>query len=125
MKRIPTYLLLFIYATIIIKPVMPTLADGFAHLLNYSEHFATVHYEDGKYHVHHEYIESAKDITHDDSASNNITKKADNSNEYIMLHVFSNSFIPAFSQAPLSLLYPCLPFISLQKDFRPPISSIS
>ncbi len=104
---------------------MPTLADGFAHLLNYSEHIATVHYEDGKYHVHHEYIEAAKDITHEDSTSNNLTKKADNQNEHVMLHVFSNLFIPAFSQPHVSLLSPYLPFISLQEDFRPPIFFLS
>ena len=60
MKKGLLYLLLFSYAVIIFKPVMPTIADTMAHIFWYSHHMATVHYENGKYHVHLEYADAAK-----------------------------------------------------------------
>lgn len=60
MKKALLYLLLFSYSIIVLKPVMPTLADTVAHVFWYSEHMATVHYENGRYHVHLEYADAAK-----------------------------------------------------------------
>jgi hypothetical protein len=60
MPKALLYLLLFSYTTIICKPVLPALSDAIAHVFWYSEHMATVHYEHGKYHVHYEYQQAAK-----------------------------------------------------------------
>ena len=125
MKIFLSYLLLCIYATIMIKPVMPTIADSFAHILNYSEHIATVHYEDGKYHVHHEYIEAAKKNSHGDIPYNNTLKKTDSSNEHIMLMTLPGLSTPAVPQDHLNSIARYLPVISLQDDFRPPIASLA
>ena len=60
MRNALLYLLLFSYSTIVLKPVFPTIADTVAHIFWYSEHMATVHFENGKYHVHLEYQQAAK-----------------------------------------------------------------
>ncbi|CAN5592531.1 hypothetical protein BH11BAC3_BH11BAC3_48020 [soil metagenome] len=60
MKKVLSYLLIGMYATIMIQPVMPSVADGFEHLLNYQSHVSTVHHTHGKEHVHVEYIAAAK-----------------------------------------------------------------
>ena len=44
----------------LLKPVMPSVADLLAHTFWYSQHMATVHFENGKYHVHYQYIEESK-----------------------------------------------------------------
>jgi hypothetical protein len=60
MKKALLYLLLFSYSIIVLKPMLPAVADTFAHIFWYSEHMATVHYEHGKYHVHLENINAAR-----------------------------------------------------------------
>jgi hypothetical protein len=54
------YMLLFTYSTLILKPVMPYVSDAVAHVFWYSKHMATVHYVNGKFHVHREMMEAAK-----------------------------------------------------------------
>ncbi|MBC7886924.1 MAG: hypothetical protein H7Z13_03485 [Ferruginibacter sp.] len=125
MKKILSYLLIFIYATIMIKPVMPSIADGFAHLLNYREHKATVHVENGKYHVHYEYIEAAKNNSKENAPYNNILKKADSSGEHLMFSTQPHFSLLADPQGYLNSTVRYLPAISLQEDFRPPIALVS
>jgi hypothetical protein len=60
MKNGILYLLLFTYSISIIKPVLPYSSDFIAHLFWYSEHIATVHCVNGKYHVHYEVMEATK-----------------------------------------------------------------
>lgn len=103
---------------------MPTIANGFAHLLNYSEHMTTVHYENGNYHVHYEYIEAAKKNAREDSPYNNTLKKIDNTNEHLMLTTQGDPRAPAHPQDYLNPLFQYLPVISLQEDFRPPILTL-
>ncbi|MEP7142817.1 MAG: hypothetical protein ABI707_08100 [Ferruginibacter sp.] len=123
MKRILSYLLLCIYATIMIKPVMPTITDMLAHLLNYSEHMATVHHSHGgKSHVHYEYIEAAKKNSHEDNPYNNIFKKGDGSSEHIL---FTTAIVPSITlvlQEHSNSFFQNLPVISLPGNFRPPIT---
>ncbi len=42
------------------KPLLPYVSDGIAHVFFYAQHMATVHYENGKLHVHKEVIDNAK-----------------------------------------------------------------
>lgn len=60
MKKAALYLLLFSYAVVILKPVTPYVSDAVAHIFYYSQHMATVHYENGKMHVHREIVNNAK-----------------------------------------------------------------
>src|SRR3954447_18825807 len=90
MKVILPYLLLCIYATTMIKPVMPTVSDIFAHIFNYSDHMLTVHHHHGKSHVHLEYIEAAKKDSHTNAPINNISKKTNDSSEHLMSTSLTN-----------------------------------
>ncbi len=52
MKRQVATLLLVCYAALLLRPLLPVLQDVMAHTFWKNEHIATVHYENGKYHVH-------------------------------------------------------------------------
>jgi hypothetical protein len=67
-KIIIVYLLLCVYSFALIKPLMPVIKDVLAHTFYNLEHMATVHYENGKYHIHTEL--SAE---HDNSEKKNNT----------------------------------------------------
>ena len=54
------YLMLGIYTFGLIKPVMPLVKDIIAHTFFESSHMATVHYENGRYHIHLELKEEVK-----------------------------------------------------------------
>ena len=43
-----------------LKPVLPYVSDLLAHVFWYSDHMATMHYENGKFHVHLQSSEAAK-----------------------------------------------------------------
>ena len=51
-QQIVIYTLIGIYAFALLKPILPVLNDVIAHTFFKMEHLATVHYENGKYHVH-------------------------------------------------------------------------
>lgn len=121
MKRFLSYSLLCIYATVMVHPVMPSLADAFSHILNYSEHIATVHVENGRQHVHYEYMEAAKKNSDENGAANNLAKKADNSNEHIMNKV--SPAIPLSGDVATQTIYflHYSPQTAISKDLRPPI----
>lgn len=63
MKRQVATLLLVCYAALLLRPLLPVLQDGMAHMFWNSEHMATVHYENGKYHVHVEIAKSEENST--------------------------------------------------------------
>lgn len=60
MKRIALYIILFSYTTVMLKPVSPYISDVVAHIFNYTQHMATVHYKNGNFHVHREVMDNAK-----------------------------------------------------------------
>ena len=121
MKIILSYLLLCVYATIMIKSVMPTVSDIFAHIFNYSDHMLTVHHHHGKSHVHLEYTEAAKKDSHTDAPINNIPKKTNDSTEYIMFTLSTNPLPSTIPQQYLPSLFQKVQAIYLQGHLRPPI----
>ncbi|MBK7306427.1 MAG: hypothetical protein IPO01_12275 [Chitinophagaceae bacterium] len=60
MKQIALYIILFSYSMVMLKPVAPYIKNTVAHIFYYSQHMATVHYENGKMHVHREIVDNAK-----------------------------------------------------------------
>ena len=60
MKQIALYIVLFSYSMVMLKPVSPYISDAVAHIFYYTQHMATIHYENGKYHVHKELVDNAK-----------------------------------------------------------------
>ena len=81
MKKEISYILLLLYATVMLKPMMPTIIDGMAHLFWYSHHIATVHYEHGSLHVHYDYLQAAKKESGDKSTA--LPKPDTNSTEHL------------------------------------------
>ena len=67
MRETLLYLLLFTYSASILKPAMPYLTDALAHTFYYAEHVKTVHFENGKYHVHNELIKQNNQNNADDT----------------------------------------------------------
>lgn len=72
-------LMLGVYVFGMIKPVMPLVKDVLAHTFFKAGHMATVHYENGRYHLHMELNEEAKAndskqtaVTNDENLANHI-----------------------------------------------------
>lgn len=75
MKRLLLHIILFSYAIVMFKPAFPYLKDAVNHLVFYKQHMATVHFENGKYHVHAEVSKNAKE---ENSTKNIPTSKKEN-----------------------------------------------
>lgn len=60
LKSALVYMLLLVYVTGLVRPLVPIVQDMVAHTFYKMEHMATVHFENGKYHVHTELQQEAK-----------------------------------------------------------------
>ncbi len=80
MKKLLLHIILFSYAIVLFKPAFPYLNDIIAHALFYQQHMATVHFENGKYHVHKEINKELKNQS--PSKDLDLQKKAFSQNEY-------------------------------------------
>ncbi|MDQ3111191.1 MAG: hypothetical protein M3R17_14965 [Bacteroidota bacterium] len=89
MKKQIAILLLLCYSLALVKPLAPALSDLFAHSFWKTEHLASVHYENGKYHLHIDMEKAGKE-----DPQNN-PKKASEKNDFVHLNpVFEENFIP-------------------------------
>ena len=79
MKKLLLYIVLSSYAIVMIKPALPYVSDFIGHLVFYKQHMATVHFENGKYHVHKEVV---KDVKEENSGKNSLPEKKKNSMQY-------------------------------------------
>lgn len=118
MKLAITYLLLFTYSTIMLKPLLPYTSDIIAHVFWYSDHIATVHSHNGKFHVHKEIMEASKN--NNPEKNSNILKKDASPNE----HLANKNWKPSL-KSHLIKKYFCqtsslLLNISLKADYPPP-----
>ncbi|MBC7627141.1 hypothetical protein [Ferruginibacter sp.] len=94
MKKLLLYIILLSYAVVMLKPVLPYINDVISHTFFYAHHMATVHYENGKYHVHYEIARDIKDQKSDKSTSSNL-KKDNLTNEHLVTSCLKNNFIVA------------------------------
>ena len=78
MKRLLLYIVFVSYAIVMIKPALPYVSDFIGHVLFYQQHLATVHFENGKYHLHQEV---AKNIKEESSGKNTLPEKKKNTAE--------------------------------------------
>ena len=118
MKKLLLHILLLSYTVVMVKPVLPYISDFAAHTFFYAQHMATVHYQNGKFHVHREIIDNAK--KNDPAKENHSSKKEDSVNDHISLlqknkqpyfHEINNYCISYSSS---------LASIYLQADYPPP-----
>jgi hypothetical protein len=83
MKKLLLHIVLFSYAIVMFKPAFPYIKDAVNHLVFYKQHMATVHFENGKYHVH---AEVAKNVQEDNSNKNiPSSKKEITSTDHIVI----------------------------------------
>ena len=61
MKKLLLHIILFSYAIVMFKPAFPYVDDFIGHVLFYKQHMATVHFTNGKYHVHAEVVKAERE----------------------------------------------------------------
>lgn len=88
MKKQLAILLLFCYAVVLIRPAIPCISDFIAHTCWEAEHLATVHFENGKYHVHLEMQKTEKEVP--------VKSEPANQSE-----TFTSEYFPAISSTQL------------------------
>jgi len=101
MKKLLLYIVLFSYAIVMVKPALPFVQDVIGHILFYKQHMATVHFENGQYHVHKEV---AKDLKEENSNKNTLPEKKKSSSAYEYLAITKKSLLPVASSS--SSMYP-------------------
>ena len=118
MKKLLLHILLLSYTVVMVKPVLPYISDFAAHTFYYAQHMATVHYQNGKFHVHREIIDNAK--KNDPAKENPSSKKGDSVNDHISL--LQNNKQPCFHEINnYRISYSSsLPSSYLQADYPPP-----
>ena len=89
MKKGIVYIVLIAYVALLCKPVMPYVADEIAHAFWYSQHMATIHVENGKYHVHKQVVEESKKATPNKDIE--LLKKYSSESEYLIFSIASTS----------------------------------
>jgi hypothetical protein len=95
MKNVLLYLLFFTCSVSILKPAVPYLSDFIAHTFYYAEHVRTVHFENGKYHVHHELVRQVQKNKEDENGG--FLKKISLPDEYLITAtalIFFNPYSP-------------------------------
>ena len=118
MKNTLLYLLLFTYSASILKPAMPYLSDAIAHTFYFAEHVKTVHFENGKYHVHNELVRQAQKNTGNENDGS--IKKGSFPDEHL---IATNSALPVnpsfYNNYSLHILHSILP-VCRNAVFSPP-----
>ncbi len=114
MQKLLLHIILFSYAIVMFKPAFPYLNDVIAHALFLQQHMATVHFENGKYHVH---AEVTKNIKNENSSKDSLPEKKKNITiEYTVLSsreiiVENKSLAADYGKYRQLYIYPpCLPF---------------
>ena len=103
---------------LMLKPVLPYISDSINHIFFYAKHMATVHYENGKYHVHYETAKHAREEGPAKTPGNN-SKKDTATNEYVLILssegndtidfngiLFAAATTPSLLSSPLQNNYP-------------------
>lgn len=119
MKQFALYIVLFSYSLLMVKPVMPYVYDAVAHVFFYAKHMATVHYEDGKFHVHKEIVDAKNSSTGNDSTSPNQKKQNTTTEHIITAQRLQGFFINRATAYPIPVSS-SLMLGNIIKDFPPP-----
>ncbi len=83
-KKAFIYITLFFYVLVQLKPFVVIVEDIVAHTFNKVQHMATVHYENGQYHLHAELNTIAKD---DEKKSHQNAPSSVKADETISAHI--------------------------------------
>ena len=94
MKKLLLYIVFVSYAIVMFKPALPYVSDFIGHILLYRQHMATVHFENGKYHVHKEVI---KDIQEENSNKNSLPEKKKSNTTFEFIATVSKLLVQSSS----------------------------
>ena len=102
MKKALSYILLFSYALVLLRPLLPIVIDTTAHLFWRYEHIATVHYEKGKAHVHFELLQSSDKSDSEKNNQKSSTNSFEDPHEMIVVvfHFTTDPFFPIYLFSP-------------------------
>ena len=120
MKKLLLSILLMCYTIVMFKPVLPFIADCISHAFFYTQHMATVHYENGKYHVHYEAAKNVKEDATGKTASSSSSKKDTAPTEYISATLFADFIIHYFSNTHSFTNSPSLMSGITNNNYPPP-----
>ena len=118
MKKTAAYIFIFVYALMLCKPFAPLIEDSLAHIFWYSQHLATVHYENGKLHVHKEMMDNAK--KDEPVKERNSSKKDNQTVDHYYLHLFDKQKANSPSLQCMYLYTSNLSYNFPEADFPPP-----
>ena len=118
MKFSLLYLLIYAYTSIIVKPLLPDISDFLAHTFNYSNHIATVHQHNGKYHVHSEHMEEQKKSGGEKST--HFFRDEVFSSEHLVTNNLYDFSIQDRKQIHFAIISPHICSSFLNKDIPPP-----
>lgn len=120
MKKLLLYLLLLSYAAVTFKPVLPYVSDFVEHTFFYAHHMATVHFENGKYHVHYELVKDVKNESPDKTPSSS-SKKDNSANEHFATEFKQTVFVIIVNDAHYnSTTAPDFADANTTNDYPPP-----
>lgn len=111
------YILLFAYSVSLLRPVLPYVSDFAAHVFWYSKHMATVHYENGKFHIHKDLNAASESGTSEKGWP--ASKKTDTTPEHL---VFTNNllFVPVLTDPHFDNSTPAIIFLAHSIELPPP-----
>ena len=90
MKKLLLYIVFFSYAVVMVEPALPYVSDFIGHIVFYKQHMATVHFENGEYHVHKEVF---KDIKEENSNKKSLPEKKKSNSTYEFTAIVSKTFV--------------------------------
>ena len=120
MKKLLSPILLMCCAIVMFKPVLPFIVDGISHTFFYTQHMATVHYENGKYHVHYEAAKNVKEDASGKTASSSSSKKDTGPTEYTSTTIFVDFIVHYFSNTHSFTNAPSLMSGIINNNYPPP-----
>jgi hypothetical protein len=97
---------------------MPYLSDLIAHTFYNAEHVKTVHFENGKYHVHHELVKLAQKNTGDEN--DGYLKKISLPDEHLITTTSFSFFNPYFPHNYLPAVLQSITPVCMDAVFPPP-----
>ncbi len=121
MKKLLLHIILISYAALLFKPVMPYVNDFVGHVFFYAKHLATVHEENGHFHVHLEAAKNSSEENNNKSDTPSPSKKDNSITAHCLFlvtdkPVFGNSahcnYVPVKNDAAISG--------SIEKNYPPP-----
>ena len=92
MKKLLLHIILISYTALLFKPVMPCVNDFAGHIFFYAKHIATVHEENGRFHVHLEAANNVNEQNNKEASTPSSSKKDNTVTEYCFFIIDDEPF---------------------------------